>query len=535
MSDTSPHRLARWLEDARAGQVSAPPADLEPEVVEAVYALRPDLAPDPELSIDDVLDAVMEGPFAPAAADREALARWLDDGRQPEDLDTDIAETVYALRPDLAPDPELSIADILDGISEGPFAAAPAPTGDSPPEEADGAAVISLASRRRRWSAWSAVGLVAAAALALIIINPISIQPSAPVDLAMDQARYEAAPAATPAPASPMEELQPVRGDRVDGPFQNDAAKAEENTTQATTGRDIARTLSKPASIPASQPAPVREAAERDALSANEDILAEEVRQQFSQFGYLDGAEREEDLDVNLDVNLDVGFDDDEFEAIAPADEEAAPVIDGDALSETIVVGSMATADRALPASENTRRPSRGNGLFGRNRQATTSTEAAAAEPSVSTDVDLDGLGGLLDAVDDAVDDAGDRSGAVSAYKEKAEGRFAVVPSVEDDALAAAIRVIAGGDVDAGLAALEPLRGSSDPDVVLEVAWHRYRLLTQRGDAAGAQDALSEGLQTIGGDAALRARLLYHRGLAYEARGQPDKAAEAYQDAARTR
>ena len=43
--------LALWLE----GDVNAPPPpDLDPEVVEAIYALRPERAPAPQLDIDDI-------------------------------------------------------------------------------------------------------------------------------------------------------------------------------------------------------------------------------------------------------------------------------------------------------------------------------------------------------------------------------------------------------------------------------------------------------------------------------------------------
>jgi hypothetical protein len=57
-----PRLLANWL-DAHPGE--APPAGIEAEVVQAVYALRPDLAPAPRVSLDDILGGVRAGPFAP--------------------------------------------------------------------------------------------------------------------------------------------------------------------------------------------------------------------------------------------------------------------------------------------------------------------------------------------------------------------------------------------------------------------------------------------------------------------------------------
>jgi hypothetical protein len=61
-------RLAEWL-DAPAG--TAPPDGVPPEVAAAVYTLRPDRAPAPRVSLDDVLAGVREGPFATAAAPRD--------------------------------------------------------------------------------------------------------------------------------------------------------------------------------------------------------------------------------------------------------------------------------------------------------------------------------------------------------------------------------------------------------------------------------------------------------------------------------
>ncbi len=60
--------LARWLEE-HPGQ--APPADVDPEVIEALYALRPDLAPAPDLRIEDILAAVESGPFHSGASARD--------------------------------------------------------------------------------------------------------------------------------------------------------------------------------------------------------------------------------------------------------------------------------------------------------------------------------------------------------------------------------------------------------------------------------------------------------------------------------
>jgi hypothetical protein len=53
--------LARWLEEHPG---TPPPPEVDPEVVQAVYALRPELAPAPRLSADDILATITRGPLA---------------------------------------------------------------------------------------------------------------------------------------------------------------------------------------------------------------------------------------------------------------------------------------------------------------------------------------------------------------------------------------------------------------------------------------------------------------------------------------
>ncbi len=53
--------LARWLDQPPGTE---PPSELGRDVVEAVYALRPDLAPVPRLTADDILADVRRGPLA---------------------------------------------------------------------------------------------------------------------------------------------------------------------------------------------------------------------------------------------------------------------------------------------------------------------------------------------------------------------------------------------------------------------------------------------------------------------------------------
>ncbi len=129
------------------------------------------------------------------------LAQWLDDPTSgpPEGLEGDVVESMIALRPELAPPPGVSLDDILAGVTEGPFAAHPdaAPTSLISDEELEArrsqmpatqADLIDLAAvRRRRRRIWGGVGTLAAAALVLFIIVPQdfeqSIDPPAPAEV----------------------------------------------------------------------------------------------------------------------------------------------------------------------------------------------------------------------------------------------------------------------------------------------------------------------------------------------------------------
>ncbi|MBM4393539.1 MAG: hypothetical protein FJ090_20640, partial [Deltaproteobacteria bacterium] len=62
--ETRAQLLADWLSQPPG---TDPPEGLEPEVMAAVYAMRPDLAPPPRTRIDDVLSRVTTGPFAAGA------------------------------------------------------------------------------------------------------------------------------------------------------------------------------------------------------------------------------------------------------------------------------------------------------------------------------------------------------------------------------------------------------------------------------------------------------------------------------------
>ena len=105
--------LADWLAD---GGGCTPVLDAD--VLEAIYALKPALAPDHSVTIDNILDSLTDGPLVdPAVA--ESLAEWLGSPPgtpPPRNLPIGVVEATYALRPELAPAPRLSIDDVLSGL-----------------------------------------------------------------------------------------------------------------------------------------------------------------------------------------------------------------------------------------------------------------------------------------------------------------------------------------------------------------------------------------------------------------------------------
>lgn len=162
--------LARWL-DGEPGV--EPPAGLDPDVVEGISALRPDLAPPFRVTVEQILATITDGPLADPAAVQAAASRlhdWLEANPgqpPPPDIDPAVLETAYALRPDLAPAPRVTIDDVLSELSTGPLAE-PTPEAQAP------VSLDAARAGRGRWWAWSGVGVAAMAAMAVLFVLPIA-------------------------------------------------------------------------------------------------------------------------------------------------------------------------------------------------------------------------------------------------------------------------------------------------------------------------------------------------------------------------
>jgi hypothetical protein len=85
----------------------------------------------------------------------------------PTEVEPAVIEAVYALRPDLAPKASVDVSMILDKIESGPFA-----TSREGAEE-DSSNLVSLSEARKRNRIWGALGLVAAAAMVMIVVVPL--------------------------------------------------------------------------------------------------------------------------------------------------------------------------------------------------------------------------------------------------------------------------------------------------------------------------------------------------------------------------
>ena len=260
-------QLAQWL----AAPTEGPPADLDADVLEGLYALRPDLAPPPRLLPSDILDDLLEGPLALPAPDllaATAMADWLDaGGTAPDVLDEDVVEGLTALRPELAAPPTLTAQDILDDVPAATTVATDASISTAAP------------ANNHRWFLLSAAGgsgllAVAAAALFTLTVSMNTGQEGAVA--AADPSTEEPEPSTTArqrqsapqaddfAAASPLE---PAGAEGVEGgeaKSKKDPAEKAPESTMPTGG-----------AAAAPQASPPREESAKDGLLAARDLQME--------------------------------------------------------------------------------------------------------------------------------------------------------------------------------------------------------------------------------------------------------------------
>lgn len=325
--------LALWLEDT----TQPPPQTTDPAILEAIYVLRPELAPAPRVSADDLLDALPATVDATVGEDEmaeaAALKAFLDDGAP---LPVDAADTLFALRPDLAPAPRVTTDDLLEGLTEGPFAAVAPPIPSSlgvAPE------IPVAANRRRRW--WMGAGTLVAAATALFIAlptitmnrdaspameptteEPIASPPSEAPTVATTDSEI-----ATPVQAKTRSEVATVeKKDAIDVGSRT-RSSAGPSLGQARSGSATRSVASKPVAPPAAAaapaPAPSPGAMDRSLAAGSGLADFDGLDDAVADLGDLDAAdEMEEEAEIaELD---DIGFAADDWTA-GGLDEDAYP------------------------------------------------------------------------------------------------------------------------------------------------------------------------------------------------------------------
>jgi hypothetical protein len=119
----------------------------------------------------------------------DAVAAWLArGGPPPEDVDPDVIEAILALRPDLAPVPDVPFDDVLGTLRGGPLAT---PVVEAPAEPTPA---------NRRWRGWMAgvAGVLAAAGVMLVVsrepapeVLPSAQRIAAEADLPVESAKAE--------------------------------------------------------------------------------------------------------------------------------------------------------------------------------------------------------------------------------------------------------------------------------------------------------------------------------------------------------
>lgn len=218
--------LAEWLE--RPG--TPPPEGLDPDVIQSTLALRPEMAPAPSVSLDDILAGVSEGPFAGGAQSRSA--------ELPLDAGAEGAMGRSAELPlDTATDLEPANTPEIQGTSE------------------DTSNVIDLASRRRR-RIWGGLGLLAAAALVLVTVGPSLDTFNAPP---AEEAGVQALPGAA-------DQMVTERGLSEDNPrgaggAMDDKLRAPEPAKRSAAPEPEPAAPSDPEALPKQELAPVKPAA----------------------------------------------------------------------------------------------------------------------------------------------------------------------------------------------------------------------------------------------------------------------------------
>jgi hypothetical protein len=455
--------LAHWLSESQGGDVRPePPKGLDPEVVDAILALRPDQAPPARVTLDDILFEVADGPLAeavdPAAAGR--LREWVDgdwsaDSGSPaagspeqsllDELDPDVVDAISTLRPERAPAARVSIDDILAEVRTGPLAAPAVAANDAAPSN-----VVSLSAARAattpaatshagstqpevdasaprdvaidktaprlpkrslpRWL-WPSVGGLAMAATAMLFVMPVANQAMDAPALDEIGAAYEGAPASTPV--------------TTDGATQPELERSNDGSGKKRPKAKRARTASpRPSAASGPMAAPNQDPAEiADAVSPDMARPMDEM---------------DEDLDVRAEGAEKAAIGDLEAQTASAESPyaqgnhgllggETGTLDDGIGHSPASSLEALGYLSSGGDDSDGDARNRRGSGSSGERKadRARDENGGAALDASVGAggagSSSIGGIGGLTGGAHSGAHSGGDRSAELDALEERGE------------------------------------------------------------------------------------------------------------------
>ncbi len=431
------------------------------------------------------------------------FAEWLEAAPgtpAPEGLDPDVVAAAYALSPERAPRPAVSLEDILGGVTVGPFAKAEAGQLAS---DASGAVLAAAepvvkrrdparratataeraAARSRAWWAIPGVGV----ALTAMAAGLIAIKVGSGLVWDSPEAERFAAPATSP--AEPMAPGAGAPSETVAIP-EMDEGKAARRADTAAAAISKRPASSKPMNAPAPVEAPLMR--EEAAPAPMSEVLPPEPRA---------GAAQEREKQENTAPKAAAG---------------PSPVV---------------TSAPAPPA------PSTTSNTASRVSSKTSSSKDAPAQSAPSPAGQAAGRAELDDKKRDQL--AADAAPAAAKPSSGASTPFDYNPSFYvaypevSTAYAAAVAAESGGRYTEALSAFAGLLTNARADVAQDAAWHAGRCLRSLGRFDDALRTIQSGLQRSSANTPYRSNLYNLQGEIQSAQGKTADAQKSWTEAAR--
>ena len=458
--------------------------------------------------------------MTPEERQASTLADWLEAGPgapPPEELDPEVIEATYALRPSMAPAARVSLDDILAGVTAGPFAPHAAPLPDAAPEALpapanvpDFGGAVAPAPPNRRQSLWGALGALAAAALVLVTVLPLQDEVTAPPEAAAPPMLE--APQAD-APAEPeAQRVMPL----------GDIAESKADLAQ---GRQTSGPMPLTEVTPSPPPPPPAQAApgaapryedtlvldgsygkKQEALAVDEKV-AEEADDAggYSQNGVVGGVAAEGYASTGSTATRDVTQSQDVLAAKESARRDRTPMSSRGAASNSVAVPAEAEEARAQASADYDAQPVAAPAPTKSAAKAPSSlaSQRAAAMPA---DYRASWYTGLSDAT-----------------------LVAQLSAAEATAKAAAAK----GDYTAAFAAVGPFVNHADARVAQDFAGRAADYSIKAGSANAALSTIRAAKSRSSSNTPYLARLWAIEGAAYEALGDVESAQRAYAEATR--